>query len=94
MVAGAVRKKRPCCVCRRWFLPDARVGARQRACGAENCQRARHREADRVWHTRHPDYDRSRLAGGGERGEGGRAVPRRRIGLRRWRECPGMSRKT
>lgn len=60
MVASAVRKKRPCCICRRWFLPDARVGARQRACGAEECQRARHREADRAWHARHPDYDRGR----------------------------------
>src|SRR5882757_8222039 len=60
MVTGAVRKKRPCCICRRWFLPDARVGERQRACGAEDCQRARHREADRAWHARHPDYDRGR----------------------------------
>src|SRR3954470_18871496 len=60
MVAGAVRKKRPCCICRRWFLPDARVGARQHACGAETCQRARHRKADRAWHARHPDYDRGR----------------------------------
>src|SRR5512144_2787804 len=60
MVASAVRKKRPCCICRRWFLPDARVGARQRACGAEECQRARHRDADRAWHARHPDYDRGR----------------------------------
>src|SRR4051794_35091508 len=58
MLEGAVRKKRPCCVCRRWFLPDARVGDRQRACGAAECQRARHREADRAWHARHRDYDR------------------------------------
>jgi hypothetical protein len=47
-------------ICRRWFLPDARVGDRQRACGAAECQRARHREADRAWHARHPDYDRGR----------------------------------
>jgi hypothetical protein len=60
MVVGAVRKKRPCCICRRWFLPDARVGARQRACGAAECQRARHRAADRTWHARHRDYDRGR----------------------------------
>src|SRR5215468_5672090 len=60
MVVGAVRKKRPCCICRRWFLPDARVGARQRACGAAECQRARHRAADRAWHGRQRDYDRGR----------------------------------
>src|SRR3954471_1996103 len=60
MVAGAVRKKRPWCICRRWFLPDARVGARQHACGGEDCQRARHREADRAWHARERAYDRGR----------------------------------
>jgi hypothetical protein len=60
MVAGVVRKKRPCCICRRWFLPDGRLGARQRACGAAECQRARHRAADRAWHERHRDYDRGR----------------------------------
>src|SRR3954467_3987700 len=60
MVGGAVRKKRPCSVCRRWFLPDARVGARQKACGDAECQRVRHREADRAWHARHRDYDRGR----------------------------------
>jgi hypothetical protein len=41
-------------------MPDARVGKRQRACNAEACQRARHRDADRAWHARHPDYDRGR----------------------------------
>src|SRR5882672_9251083 len=61
MVVGAVPvRKKPCCICRRWFLPDARAGSRQRACGAEECQRARHREADRAWHARHRDYDRGR----------------------------------
>src|SRR5690242_6255940 len=60
MVAGAVLKKRPCSICRRWFQPDVRVGDRQRACGTEECQRARHREADRAWHARHRDYDRGR----------------------------------
>src|SRR5678815_4794712 len=60
MVASAVLKKRPCSVCRRWFQPDVRVGDRQRACGTADCQRARHREADRAWYARHRDYDRGR----------------------------------
>lgn len=61
MVASAVRKKkRPCSECRRWFEPHARIGDRQRTCGAEECQRARHRKKDRAWHARHPDYDRGR----------------------------------
>lgn len=57
---GAVHKKRPCCVCRRWFRPDVRIGDRQRACGTSECQRARHRAADRAWHARNRDYDRGR----------------------------------
>jgi hypothetical protein len=55
-----MQKKRPCSVCRRWFVPDPRVGARQRTCGAAECQRVRHRRADRKWHKQHPDYDRAR----------------------------------
>jgi len=55
-----VRKKRPCSVCRRWFLPDARVGGRQHACSAPACQQARHRRADQAWRARHADYDRAR----------------------------------
>lgn len=47
-------------MCRRWFLPDARVGARQRACDREECQRERHRRADRAWHAANRDYDRDR----------------------------------
>jgi hypothetical protein len=57
---GAVRKKRPCCECRRWFMPDARVGDRQRSCGGPECRRAVHRRADAAWHARHPEYDRAR----------------------------------
>ncbi len=60
MVVVAVRKKRPCSKCRRWFEPDARVGDRQRACGAVDCQRARHAEADRAWRAANRDYDRDR----------------------------------
>ena len=60
MVWWAVLKKRPCSVCRRWFLPDARVGDRQRACGEAGCQRARHARADRAWHAANRDYDRDR----------------------------------
>ena len=57
---GAVRKKRPCCICRRWFLPDVRVGDRQRTCGAASCQQAQHERAYRVWREANRDYDRAR----------------------------------
>lgn len=55
-----MRRKRPCSICRRWFLPDARVGDRQHACEREECQRERHRRADRGWHAANRDYDRDR----------------------------------
>jgi hypothetical protein len=37
---GMVRK-RPCSICRRWFMPDVRVGQRQQACSSPDCQAAR-----------------------------------------------------
>lgn len=60
MVVGAVQKKRPCCICRRWFLPDVRVGERQRTCGVASCQRAQHERAYRAWREANRDYDRGR----------------------------------
>jgi DNA-directed RNA polymerase specialized sigma24 family protein len=48
--------KRPCCVCRRWFVPDHRVGRRQRACSATACQIARRVRTQASWRRRNPDY--------------------------------------
>jgi hypothetical protein len=48
--------KRPCCVCRRWFRPDRRVGLRQRACGQPDCQAARRVETQKSWRDRNADY--------------------------------------
>jgi hypothetical protein len=48
--------KRPCCVCRRWFVPDRRVGRRQRACSASACQIARRVRTQASWRRRNPDY--------------------------------------
>ncbi len=50
-------RKRPCRECGKWFQPHARSGKRQRSCGGDGCQRARHRRACADWHARHPDYD-------------------------------------
>ena len=52
-------KKRPCRICRKWFAPHPRAGARQRVCSAEVCQRERHRQACATWHGSNPDYDRA-----------------------------------
>jgi hypothetical protein len=48
--------KRPCCICRRWFVPDHRVGRRQRACSAAACQIARRARTQASWRRRNPDY--------------------------------------
>lgn len=48
--------KRPCRICRRWFVPDRRVGHRQRACSATACQIARRAQTQASWRRRNPDY--------------------------------------
>jgi hypothetical protein len=50
-------KKRPCSICRRWFLPDVRVGARQVTCGATACQRTRRERTHAAWRAENADYD-------------------------------------
>ena len=52
-----MRRKRPCRICRRWFLPHPRSGSRQRVCSSPSCQRERHVRACRAWHGRNPGYD-------------------------------------
>jgi hypothetical protein len=49
-------RKKPCCICRRWFRPDPRIGPRQRACRNPDCQSARRRKKQKRWRERHPDY--------------------------------------
>lgn len=49
-------RKRPCSICRRWFRPDSRVGARQRACGKPDCQAARRKKTQARWRAKNPDY--------------------------------------
>jgi len=48
--------KRPCCICRQWFRPNARVGSRQRACKKPECQAARRVQTQRNWRESRPDY--------------------------------------
>jgi hypothetical protein len=53
-------RPRPCRFCRKWFRPDARVGARQRACSTPECQAERERAQQAAWRARNPDYGRAR----------------------------------
>jgi hypothetical protein len=55
---GSMVRKRPCRVCRRWFLPHPRAGDRQKVCSSAECQRERHRRSCARWHEKTPDYDR------------------------------------
>jgi hypothetical protein len=48
--------KRPCCICRHWFVPDRRVGRRQHACSAIACQIARRAATQASWRRHNPDY--------------------------------------
>jgi hypothetical protein len=64
-------RKRPCCVCGRWFFADARVGDRQRACSSPDCQGERRKRTQAAWRAANPDYfvarrlsERSRRATG------------------------------
>src|SRR4030095_3737270 len=49
-------RKRPCSICRRWFRPDARVGARQDACGTRECQTARRKKTQARWRADNPGH--------------------------------------
>ena len=48
--------KRPCTICRRWFRPDPRIGARQRACSKPECQAGRRKKTQATWRAHNPDY--------------------------------------
>jgi hypothetical protein len=49
-------RKRPCIICRQWFRPDPRVGARQHTCRKPACQAARRQKTQAEWRRRNPDY--------------------------------------
>lgn len=49
-------RKKPCSVCRKWFMPDRRVGARQRACSLPECRQEQRRRTQAGWRAQNPDY--------------------------------------
>lgn len=53
---AAVLRKRPCRFCRRWFLPNARLGDRQYACSEPSCQARRQGANESSWLAGHPSY--------------------------------------
>ena len=49
-------RKKPCCICRRWFRPDPRIGARQQACPKPDCQDSRRKKKQKAWRASNADY--------------------------------------
>jgi len=49
-------QKRPCGICRKWFLPDPRQIGRQQSCGNPACQRELHRRRCQEWNRKNRDY--------------------------------------
>jgi hypothetical protein len=52
------RGKRPCSICRKWFLPDVRQKGRQRTCGPD-CQKELHRRQCEEWNRKNKAYPKS-----------------------------------
>ena len=52
-------RKRPCRVCRKWFLPDGRLKNRQKTCGNPECQREWHRKKCAEWNKKNEEYFRT-----------------------------------
>ena len=52
-------RKRPCRICRRWFMPNPRLKDRQMTCGDPECKRERHRRKCREWNRKNSVIFRS-----------------------------------
>lgn len=49
-------KKRPCRICRKRFIPDPRVGDRQKTCGDHECMRIWHAQKCTEWNRKNRNY--------------------------------------
>jgi hypothetical protein len=49
-----------CLFCGQYFIPDPRVGKRQKACHREPCKKKRKAEAQRRWSENNPGYFQGR----------------------------------
>lgn len=45
-----------CLYCGKYFVPDRRVGSRQKACHREGCKKARKQAAQKNWCKKNPEY--------------------------------------
>lgn len=56
MASNSYTKKRPCRICRKWFVPNPRVGARQKTCGAKECKDKWHAKKCSQWNRQNRAY--------------------------------------
>lgn len=49
-------RKRPCRICKRWFMPNPRLKDRQKTCGTSQCKREWHRKMCKKWNRENADY--------------------------------------
>ncbi len=56
-------RKRPCCICRKWFLPDVRQRGRQKTC-SKRCGKEYHRRQCAEWNHRHTEYHKANYLSG------------------------------
>ncbi len=56
MYQKRVLKKRPCRVCRRWFMPNPRLKDRQMTCGDPQCKKEWHRKKCEEWNNNNSEY--------------------------------------
>jgi hypothetical protein len=49
-------RKRPCKICRKWFMPDPRQIGRQTTCGDPACRKENHRRQCAKWNRKNRDY--------------------------------------
>lgn len=54
-MANTKSGKRPCSICRTWFLPDVRQRGRQKTCSAE-CRKELHRRQCERWNKKNKFY--------------------------------------
>jgi hypothetical protein len=56
MASTGYIKKRPCRICSKWFMPNPRLGARQKTCGAEECKVKWHTKKCAQWNRQNRPY--------------------------------------
>lgn len=55
-------KRKKCAFCGQFFVPDPRIGERQKACPKKGCRRQRKALAQKRWVENNPDYFHERYA--------------------------------